>query len=132
MTVWQIAQRDYGFGKGKQKTLTKATYDAIGDHFRKIWGKEAGWAHSVLFTADLKAFSDRLTVKTEVEEKVVELTANGGPDEKAAVKTEALTRMSDRVSVKRELDDEGETKPALDSTELPLARRSKRQKVRKG
>ena len=49
-TVWQIAQRDYKFGKGKHRSLTKATYDAIGDHFRSLWGKEAGWAHSVLFT----------------------------------------------------------------------------------
>lgn len=45
--VLQIAQKDYGFGKTKNKTLTKATYDAIGDHFRELWGKEAGWAHSV-------------------------------------------------------------------------------------
>ncbi|KAH8815055.1 DNA glycosylase [Xylogone sp. PMI_703] len=65
--VWQIAQRDYKFGKGKHKSLTKATYDAVGDHFRKLWGEEAGWAHSVLFTADLKTFSDRLDVKVEVD-----------------------------------------------------------------
>jgi N-glycosylase/DNA lyase len=55
--VWQIAQRDYKFGKGKHKSLTKATYDAVGDHFRQLWGKEAGWAHSVLFAADLKTFA---------------------------------------------------------------------------
>ncbi|KAF8242377.1 DNA glycosylase, partial [Wilcoxina mikolae CBS 423.85] len=64
--VLQIAQRDYGFGKTKNKTLTKATYDAIGDHFRNLWGDEAGWAHSVLFTADLRTFSERL-VKTETK-----------------------------------------------------------------
>ncbi|RPB14446.1 hypothetical protein P167DRAFT_552633 [Morchella conica CCBAS932] len=45
--VWQIAMRDYKFGKGKHKSLTKATYLAIGDHFRELWGEEAGWAHSV-------------------------------------------------------------------------------------
>lgn len=67
-TVWQIAQRDYKFGKGKHRSLTKATYDAVGDHFRGLWGKEAGWAHSVLFTADLRAFSARLTAKAEVSE----------------------------------------------------------------
>jgi N-glycosylase/DNA lyase len=39
--------RDYKFGKGKHKSLTKATYLAIGDHFRELWGEEAGWAHSV-------------------------------------------------------------------------------------
>lgn len=59
--VWQIAMRDYKFGgKAKNKTLTKALYDAVGDHFRGLWGSQAGWAHSVLFTADLRAFSDRL------------------------------------------------------------------------
>ncbi|KAL8847651.1 MAG: hypothetical protein Q9221_007317 [Calogaya cf. arnoldii] len=65
-TVWQIAQRDYKFGKGKHSSLTKATYDAVGDRFRSLWGKEAGWAHSVLFTADLRAFSERLSAKIEV------------------------------------------------------------------
>ncbi|KAL8812071.1 MAG: hypothetical protein Q9200_001306 [Gallowayella weberi] len=64
--VWQIAQRDYKFGKGKHSSLTKATYDAVGDHFRSLWGKEAGWAHSVLFTADLRVFSERLRAKIEV------------------------------------------------------------------
>jgi len=63
--VWQIAQRDYKFGKGKHKSLTKSTYDAIGDHFRKLWGKEAGWAHSVLFAADLRTFAIRLVEKTD-------------------------------------------------------------------
>ncbi|TDZ25931.1 N-glycosylase/DNA lyase [Colletotrichum orbiculare MAFF 240422] len=67
--VWQIAQRDYKFGKVKTKTFNKAMYDAVGDHFRGLWGKYAGWAHSVLFTADLKTFSER-TVKKEDGETV--------------------------------------------------------------
>lgn len=65
--VWQIAQRDYRFGKGSHKSLTKATYDAIGNHFRKLWGQEAGWAHSVLFTADLRSFADRLAATKKVD-----------------------------------------------------------------
>ncbi|KAI1844402.1 hypothetical protein JX266_009496 [Neoarthrinium moseri] len=76
--VWQIAQRDYKFGKTKTKTFSKVMYDSVGDHFRKIWGSQAGWAQSVLFTANLKSFSDRAAakpevqdVKVEVEEKVV-------------------------------------------------------------
>jgi N-glycosylase/DNA lyase len=67
--VWQIAVRDYKFGKGKHSSLTKATYDNVANHFRKLWGQEAGWAHSVLFTADLRAFSERLTTKVEVKEE---------------------------------------------------------------
>lgn len=71
--VWQIAQRDYKFGKGKHASLTKATYDAVGDKFRSLWGKEAGWAHSVLFTADLRAFSERLVAKVEKKKERVEV-----------------------------------------------------------
>ncbi|KAF5125333.1 N-glycosylase/DNA lyase [Metarhizium anisopliae] len=67
--VWQIAQRDYKFGKSKVKTFNKAMYDAVGDHFRTIWGDYAGWAHSVLFTADLREFSNR-TGKTQTVEEV--------------------------------------------------------------
>lgn len=65
--VWQIAQRDYRFGKGKHASLTKATYDAVGNKFRSLWGMEAGWAQSVLFTANLRAFSERLVKKEAVE-----------------------------------------------------------------
>ncbi|KAI1455643.1 8-oxoguanine DNA-glycosylase [Annulohypoxylon moriforme] len=64
--VWQIAQRDYKFGKIKTKTFSKAMYDAVGDHFRKIWGKQAGWAQSVLFTANLRSFSEQASEKAEV------------------------------------------------------------------
>ncbi|KAL3451690.1 DNA glycosylase [Aspergillus insuetus] len=111
--VWQIAQRDYKFGKGGNKSLTKATYDAVGNHFRKLWGKEAGWAHSVLFTADLRTFSDRLvatTKKTEVkvDVKVKEEGEEDGTKITAttAVKNLALKRTTDEGEVKLELDDE--------------------------
>lgn len=71
--VWQIAQRDYNFGKGsKTKTFTKTMYDAVGDHFRKIWGPQAGWAQSVLFTANLKSFAEQASTKKT--EAVVEVT----------------------------------------------------------
>ena len=71
--VWQIAQRDYKFGKGKHASLTKLVYDAIGSKFRSLWGKEAGWAQTVLFTADLRAFSERLVAKAEIKEETVEI-----------------------------------------------------------
>lgn len=71
--VWQIAQRDYKFGKGKTKTFSLSMYDAVGDFFRELWGKEAGWAHSVLFTADLRTFSDRAVKKEDVAAAVVKI-----------------------------------------------------------
>ncbi|XP_041941892.1 N-glycosylase/DNA lyase [Alosa sapidissima] len=55
--VWQIAKRDYGCSSGNgQKTLTDKVHREIGDFFRQLWGPYAGWAHSVLFCADLKKF----------------------------------------------------------------------------
>ncbi|XP_017264919.1 N-glycosylase/DNA lyase [Kryptolebias marmoratus] len=55
--VWQIAQRDYKYAAEKgQKSLTEKVHRNIGDFFRKLWGPYAGWAHSVLFCADLKKF----------------------------------------------------------------------------
>jgi N-glycosylase/DNA lyase len=76
--VWQIAQRDYKFGKGKHRSLTKATYDAVGDHFRNLWGKEAGWAHSVLFAADLRTFAIRVATKTEVDLEEISIKQEDG------------------------------------------------------
>lgn len=91
--VWQIAQRDYKFGKGKHSSLTKATYDAVANHFRALWGKEAGWAHSVLFTADLKTFSQRLVTKVET------VTVEGVVKEEAGAQVEAS--MKSKITVKR-------------------------------
>lgn len=91
LVVWQIAQRDYNFGKGKHRSLTPATYDAIGNRFRSLWGKEAGWAHSVLFTADLRAFSERLKVKVEItqikQEELVEIASPVLTEKEITVKT---------------------------------------------
>ncbi|KAL2153886.1 hypothetical protein VTH82DRAFT_2562 [Thermothelomyces myriococcoides] len=87
--MWQIAQRDYGFGKklGKTKTLSKAMYDAVGDHFRAIWGPHAGWAQSVLFTANLKSFAEQASTRatggdseTKKEEAAAAEEVEGGKD----------------------------------------------------
>lgn len=119
--VWQIAQRDYKFGKGKYKSLTKQTYDAIGDHFRSLWGKEAGWAHSVLFTADLRAFSERLVAKIEVKEEKVTDTG------KVEVKVEE-TSVTERITIKREADDGEEQKPAVKIEDDARASRAKKRR----
>ncbi|KAL4818381.1 DNA glycosylase [Aspergillus spinulosporus] len=106
--VWQIAQRDYKFGKGSHKSLTKATYDAVGNHFRKLWGKEAGWAHSVLFTADLKTFSDRLVAATKQAKVDVEVKQEEGT--KITVTTTemnvSLKRTAGEGKIKLESDDQ--------------------------
>ncbi|CAG8630610.1 10848_t:CDS:2, partial [Diversispora eburnea] len=49
--VWQIAKREYGFNSGNKgsKTLTSRAYEAVGNHFRKLFGDYT----------DLKAFENR-------------------------------------------------------------------------
>ncbi|XP_070531601.1 N-glycosylase/DNA lyase-like [Ptychodera flava] len=61
--VWQIASRDYMPKLTKTKSLTDKVYKEIGDFFRNLYGDYAGWAHSVLFSADLKKFQDLKTKK---------------------------------------------------------------------
>jgi hypothetical protein len=63
--VWKIAAIDYGaeFEAGfAERTLTKRVYASVGDFFRRRLGAHCGWAHSILFTADLHAFQSRLPV----------------------------------------------------------------------
>ncbi|KAL5489821.1 OGG1 [Sanghuangporus weigelae] len=57
--VYQIAVKHYGMrgsSNGKM-SMTPKIYDEVNARLAKIWGSYAGWAHSILFTADLKSFS---------------------------------------------------------------------------
>lgn len=120
--VWQIAQRDYKFGKGKHSSLTKQTYDAVGNKFRSLWGKEAGWAHSVLFTADLRAFSERLVAKVEKKEEEVEVKTEAGAEvEEDVTKVEKIVERG----IKREME-EGESKVL--EVEEKVVRKTKRRR----
>jgi N-glycosylase/DNA lyase len=120
--VWQIAVRDYKFGKNsKTKTMNKAMYDSVGDHFRALWGKQAGWAHSVLFTADLRTFADRLLEKKE--EVLVE------------IKQEAVSEDAARPSKRRriavaEIVKTEEVENITNTTVTVKTRTSKRRKTR--
>lgn len=116
--VWQIAQRDYKFGKGKHASLTKATYDAVANHFRKLWGKEAGWAHSVLFTADLRVFAERLQTSQVLKREDV------GGREQIEVKTkEIITHTGAKPDVNQ---DDAKRVLELDETTVTNVKRVKR------
>ncbi|KAJ7581228.1 DNA glycosylase [Mycena floridula] len=54
--VLQIASKHYGL-KAPPKNMTPKVYDDVSSKLAGIWGSYAGWAHSVMFTADLKSFS---------------------------------------------------------------------------
>ena len=122
-TVWQIAQRDYKFGRGKHSSLTKATYDAVGNKFRSLWGREAGWAHSVLFTADLRAFAERLVAKKEVkdeDETTVKVEEDGT--------TELETVEKEKTMVVKKVKREAEEERTLTEVTENVVRKSKRRR----
>jgi N-glycosylase/DNA lyase len=59
--VWAIACRDLDPTLKEAKSITPAVYARVGELFRARYsGGHAGWAHSVLFTAELPAFRGRL------------------------------------------------------------------------
>ena len=61
--VWNIAIRDYdpeGTLKTNVKSLTPSNYKMVGDLFRSKFPNKAGWAHSLLFVAELPSFKGLL------------------------------------------------------------------------
>ena len=58
--VWQIACRDLDPTLRATKSLTPSVYKRVGALFRQAFDTHAGWAHSVLFAAELNAFAPRL------------------------------------------------------------------------
>lgn len=73
--VLNIVQRDYKKFKKSGTTNTtnsinNKTYIEIGDFFRDIWGEYAGWAHSVLFTADLNNLNNGVNINLSAEEVI--------------------------------------------------------------
>jgi len=62
--VWRLARRDYDVGgrllAAEERSLTAKLYAKVGDTFRETFGDHAGWAHSLLFAAELPAFAPKL------------------------------------------------------------------------
>ncbi|KAH6898396.1 N-glycosylase/DNA lyase [Thelonectria olida] len=125
--VWQIAQRDYKFGKSKTKTFNKVMYDAVGDHFRALWGEYAGWAHSVLFTADLREFSGRVKKEEDVIVKVEVKEEDDAEEQKVPTrKRKARTESALEVKVKTEVTTKIKLEGDEAETVVEVKRRSKR------
>eukprot|EP00980_Cylindrotheca_fusiformis_P029368 scaffold23456_cov144-Cylindrotheca_fusiformis.AAC.2 len=60
--VWNIARRDYDPDNAlaQIKSLTPTTYHQVGNLFRSRFEQKAGWAHSLLFVAELPSFRPTL------------------------------------------------------------------------
>jgi len=132
--VWQIAQRDYNFGKGvKSKTFNKTMYDAVGDHFRQIWGPHAGWAQSVLFTANLKSFAEQASSKksavSKVEVSIAKVEVKIEVKDESILSTTTSARTNKRKTVTAELPAIKDEKDSGEETNIRQTRASKRRKA---
>lgn len=93
--VWDIATRDYDDGGGelkKTKSLTPAVYERVGELFRDRFGSHAGWAHSVLFAAELPEFRRRLPERLQEEMRVYEEEKRGAAVAAKRAKADAKKR----------------------------------------
>ena len=92
--VWRIARRDYDATLEEVASITPTVYERVGDLFRDRFGPTAGWAHAVLFAAELPAFRSALPAA------VVEEMDSFREDEKRAAK-EAREARKARVAAKK-------------------------------
>uniref|UniRef100_A0A1A7WQ57 N-glycosylase/DNA lyase n=2 Tax=Iconisemion striatum TaxID=60296 RepID=A0A1A7WQ57_9TELE len=104
--VWQIAKRDYKYTTDNgQKSLTEKVHRDIGDFFRKLWGPYAGWAHSVLFCADLKKFQsmkETACVKQPKKEEGFKKCKTSQTKRGKDVKTKPESQKRAKMCVKKE------------------------------
>jgi N-glycosylase/DNA lyase len=75
--VWDLCRRDYDEQGIFQnvKSLTPTIYRAVGDTFRAQFQPKAGWAHSLLFVAELPSFRPALHADIVEEMDRVSLTS---------------------------------------------------------
>lgn len=67
--MFQIAAKSYLPHLKAYKSVTDKVYVEIGQHFRSLYGEYAGWAHSVLFSADLKHLQEQHKEASPTEKK---------------------------------------------------------------
>ncbi|CAN0455077.1 unnamed protein product, partial [Ectocarpus sp. 12 AP-2014] len=103
--VWRIACRDYDPTLVECKSLTPTVYARVGDLFRDRFGDRAGWAHSLLFAAELPGFKAKLSpemqrqmdeFKREEREAKAESKA-----EKARLKEDMSSKSTSKANAKQ-------------------------------
>eukprot|EP01116_Phalansterium_solitarium_P003715 TRINITY_DN1453_c0_g2_i2.p1 TRINITY_DN1453_c0_g2~~TRINITY_DN1453_c0_g2_i2.p1 ORF type:complete len:219 (+),score=70.74 TRINITY_DN1453_c0_g2_i2:674-1330(+) len=86
--VWQIAQTYMPHLRAKR--LNDQAYQEIGDFFRKLLGGYAGWAHTLMFAAELAVFKAEAGVASPAPKRPV--TASKKPTKKTAKPTQTVKK----------------------------------------
>jgi len=87
--VWAIACCYYDRSLTMAASLTPTIYARVGELFRSRFGSHAGWAHSLLFAAELPMFQSRLPPALRVEMEAFRVEEAAG---KAVKKAAAAAR----------------------------------------
>ncbi|KAH9952127.1 DNA glycosylase [Amylocystis lapponica] len=139
--VYQIAVKHYGLrGSSKTQNMTPKLYEEVSSKLAAVWGEYAGWAHSVLFTSDLKSFSSyglptpssSPSVKSEQtpngKGRALPMTPSPTPSKRKRTTTaQTQTRVKKATVVVKE-DDESLPRTAGSDEGASLAERVKRRR----
>ena len=111
--VWDIALRDYDplLSLKGAKSITPAIYEEVGEVFRKRFPRKAGWAHSVLFAAELPEFRVKLPV--ELQEEMKAFTDHS----KSVKKVESLAKRVRKEDALRGKDSGDDVNNSIDEDE---------------
>ena len=87
--VLAIAIRDYRL-KSASKTMNKSNHTIVAEFFRNLFGPHAGWAHSILFCADLSQFKHKLI---QFEAKIKQ---ENKEENEISIKTEEIVQIDEK------------------------------------
>jgi len=116
--IWTVAQKHMTTLKGK--SLTTKLYKDIGDFFRDRFGLLAGWAHTVLFAAELPAFQHMIKTTTTIKIK--------NEDSNSSSTQTTTTTTITTIKIKSE-DNNDNSNKENDTPQIPLSKRRRTKKL---
>nr|USW07804.1 N-glycosylase/DNA lyase [Crypthecodinium cohnii] len=120
--VWRITTRDYEPGLRLAKSLTPKVYEQVGDAFRSRFGTFAGWAHSLLFGAELSS-----EARARLPERLLREMDAFREEQKIAAKQQREARAKTRLAREAEREAKKEAKQAKQEAKEDVKRPAKKE-----
>lgn len=102
--IWKIAKKY--IPSLKTKSLTDSSYQQIGDFFRKMFGPECGWAHTIMFANELSFFKEKSEYQIENNGKKKRKKSNENKTFSEKEKEEAEEKEKEKEEEKKEKEEE--------------------------
>ena len=120
--VWTIAVRDLDPSLAESKSITPHIYDRVGDLFRARYGTHAGWAHSLLFAAELPMFSQLIPLHIKEEMDRYKLYERNAKASKREISKERKRVRDERTAAETEMTTAAEVPAlAIDSSSVDIS-----------